>query len=533
MLKAVLSGPVSKPLFNSPAAMKPARIFATLLFIIILPLVPGPAAGAIIEHSFGSPSNSTKGLSELFHVAVAKEPIYLILVEKNRQRLRVLEFDTELRVVADYPSATGENSGIKELSGDSKTPEGIYFITQIFRDDKITIFGDKAFHLDYPNFFDLEAGRNGDGIYIHGTNKKLEPNSTNGCVTLTNGDLDDLETYLNQVVTPVVIVQDLDTITKVKTKLLTRNDYSLVKSLLLTEEIKSANVEYNYLYVVNLGNQAVAVADFIYRPFSRSIMRGASHTYIEYSPEQGWSARKRIWRASPLQIYPEAPVKVAVHPLLGGEVQLAEQTPEEAAAMVAALSPQKIPEQNTAPQAQVAVSGKNSATSQPVISLKSQTDQPAAPDLKTKTPVITAKAPQTLAPMASAASRIEQQQAIKVAAPSQPKDKDQVIAFVKRWREAWISKQIEPYIAFYHDAFRSGDKNLAEWKAHKENLNRTYTFITVNISDIKVDWTTEGATVTFRQEYRSDRYSATGRKTLYLEHSDLGWKIKREVYSRI
>jgi len=104
---------------------------------------------------------------------------------------------------------------------------------------------------------------------------------------------------------------------------------------------------------------------------------------------------------------------------------------------------------------------------------------------------------------------------------------------VERWREAWVSQQIDPYIAFYHDSFRSGDKNLAEWKAHKENLNKTYSFISVNISDIKVDWTTKGATVTFRQEYRSDRYSATGQKTLFLENSDSGWKIKRETYSRI
>jgi hypothetical protein len=236
--------------------------------------------------------------------------MYLILIEKNLQRLRVLEFSNELRVVAEYPCATGEKLGIKEIRGDSKTPEGIYFITQIFRDNKITIFGDRAFHLDYPNFFDREAGRNGDGIFIHGTNKTLQPNSTNGCITLTNYHLDDLERYINQLATPVVIVPELESISKINITRLTEDDFSLAKSLLLTEEIKPENIEYNYLYIVNLGTQTVAVGDFIYRPFNRSIMRGASRLYLNYWPTEGWIASQRIWRASPLEIYPEAPFKV-------------------------------------------------------------------------------------------------------------------------------------------------------------------------------------------------------------------------------
>jgi hypothetical protein len=303
--------------------MKFFNTLASFIIITCLLLLPVLSFGGQTATLTKQSSRAADDLSRLFTVAVAKEPIYLILIEKNLQRLRVLEFDDELRVVADYPSATGENFGIKEVSGDSKTPEGVYFITQIFKDDQITIFGDKAFHLDYPNFFDRKTGRNGDGIYIHGTNKELQLNSTNGCVTLANNDLDDLEKYLNQIVTPVVIVPELTSI-KVNTKQLTKNDFKLTKSLLLAEGLKPKNVEYNYLYVISFGGQTVAVSDFIYRPFRRSLMRGASRTYLQHLPVQGWTASKRIWRASPLQIYPEAPVKVAAHPFATNEVQLAE-----------------------------------------------------------------------------------------------------------------------------------------------------------------------------------------------------------------
>jgi murein L,D-transpeptidase YafK len=153
--------------------MKSFNTLATFIIISSFLLMPCVSTGKPTSSNTNQSSREADGLAQLFKAAVAKEPLYLILIEKNLQRLRVLEYDDGLRVVADYPSATGENFGIKEVSGDSKTPEGIYFITQIFKDDKITIFGDKAFHLDYPNFFDREAGRNGDGIYIHGTNKDL------------------------------------------------------------------------------------------------------------------------------------------------------------------------------------------------------------------------------------------------------------------------------------------------------------------------------------------------------------------------
>jgi hypothetical protein len=69
-------------------------------------------------------------------------------------------------------------------------------------------------------------------------------------------------------------------------------------------------VDFNYLLVISSGSQTVAVSDFIYRPFNRSIMSGTSRTYLQYFSAQRWIAGKRLWRASPLQIYPETPVKL-------------------------------------------------------------------------------------------------------------------------------------------------------------------------------------------------------------------------------
>jgi murein L,D-transpeptidase YafK len=518
-------------------------IFLTLLHLTCIRL---DAFGAVPATALSRDSQQKAALGQLFAVAEAEEPIYLILIEKNLQRLRVLEHDGELKVVAEYFSATGENSGIKEISGDAKTPEGIYFITKVFIDKEITIFGDKAFHLDYPNFFDIEAGRNGDGIYIHGTNTDLKPNSTNGCVTMVNDDLDDLEKYLNQAVTPVVIVPELKPAGQIMNQQLTGQDFLLAKSLLLNENIKPAKVEYNYLYVINLGSQAVAVADFVYRPHKSSMMRGASRSYLERNTDKSWTTRKRIWRTTPLQIYPDSRVKIAARPFAAEQIQITGQPPLVTSNMIAALEPAGQPEADNTTQENIPVqappkpAAKNTAERKPVKNSdkpvknsdkpvkdtdKPQTDRPAAPKAE----------PETIASVSAENAAPAKKPEITVAAlappPAFPKDEDKIRKFVENWRQAWVSKEIKPYINHYDPTFRQGNKDLSQYEAHKENLNRTYEFIRVDISKIKISWTKKGATVSFLQEYQSDRYKTSGSKTLILVYKNDRWKIKREMYS--
>ena len=123
----------------------------------------------------------------------------------------LFEQGESLKHILTFTCATGENPRTKKISGDAKTPEGVYFITEIFQDNEITVFGSRAFHLDYPNvFFDKYDGNNGDGIFIHGTNKTLIPYSTNGCITLNNDDLEILAPFLTVRTIPVIVVETLE-----------------------------------------------------------------------------------------------------------------------------------------------------------------------------------------------------------------------------------------------------------------------------------------------------------------------------------
>ncbi|MCF8076399.1 MAG: L,D-transpeptidase family protein, partial [Desulfotignum sp.] len=78
---------------------------------------------------------------------------HAILVEKQTQRFYLYQTDSEssqlIRVFATNCS-TGEASGPKQVEGDKKTPEGIYFIIDAHEDKDLTpIYGPRAFPTDY------------------------------------------------------------------------------------------------------------------------------------------------------------------------------------------------------------------------------------------------------------------------------------------------------------------------------------------------------------------------------------------------
>ena len=63
--------------------------------------------------------------------------------------------------------------------------------------------------MDYPNLLDQIAGRDGNSIWMHGTNKPLKPRDSNGCVALNNSDIDKLAKYITLNRTPIIVVDEL------------------------------------------------------------------------------------------------------------------------------------------------------------------------------------------------------------------------------------------------------------------------------------------------------------------------------------
>ena len=151
---------------------------------------------------------------QLFPSAIIQLPAdeTVILVEKKSQTLFVYGGKTnELFVLFQAPCSTGEAYGDKSKAGDKRTPEGIYFLKNEYKDKYLSpIYGKKAFPTDYPNLLDKRAGKSGSAIWIHGTNKKLKPRDSNGCIALENFDILKLSGYVSLDKTPVIIVQEIE-----------------------------------------------------------------------------------------------------------------------------------------------------------------------------------------------------------------------------------------------------------------------------------------------------------------------------------
>lgn len=139
---------------------------------------------------------------------------HAIAVDAALSRLYLFENTPDgLRLVADYYASVGKLGIEKVVEGDQRTPLGVYFITG--RLDTATlgdIYGVGALPINYPNALDQARGKTGSGIWLHGTPSSQyarAPLATDGCVALSNPDLQRLLQTVQPRTTPVVIARSL------------------------------------------------------------------------------------------------------------------------------------------------------------------------------------------------------------------------------------------------------------------------------------------------------------------------------------
>lgn len=143
------------------------------------------------------------------------EQRYAVVVDTNKARLYLFEnINGELRFVADYYVSSGKAGAEKIKEGDQKTPLGVYFVTSNLPKSQLSDFyGTGAFPISYPNEWDKKQGKNGHGIWLHGVPSDTysrAPRASNGCVVLTNPDLDKLSKKLQIGLTPVIISENAE-----------------------------------------------------------------------------------------------------------------------------------------------------------------------------------------------------------------------------------------------------------------------------------------------------------------------------------
>jgi murein L,D-transpeptidase YafK len=136
-----------------------------------------------------------------------------VIVDKKTNALHLVNYEgRSYRIIKTFHTTLGLVAGDKEIEGDKKTPEGIYFFEEVRRPPNLEAkFGNLALTMNYPNAWDRYKKRTGSGIWFHATN---EPSRLSrdldslGCVVVKDEELAEIFPQLRYRVSPITIYED-------------------------------------------------------------------------------------------------------------------------------------------------------------------------------------------------------------------------------------------------------------------------------------------------------------------------------------
>jgi tetratricopeptide (TPR) repeat protein len=109
-------------------------------------------------------------------------------------------------------------------------------------------------------------------------------------------------------------------------------------------------------------------------------------------------------------------------------------------------------------------------------------------------------------------------------------DPDEVLSYVSAWAKAWSENDVPGYLGAYAPDFRTPKgESRAAWEAERRSRIAKPRQIQVVVEAPKVEFDDSGrATVTFRQNYRSDALKSINSKTLVMTRAGDKWLIQQE-----
>ncbi|WP_119394210.1 L,D-transpeptidase family protein [Salinibius halmophilus] len=126
--------------------------------------------------------------------------------------------DGSVMLIDTMPISIGKQGYGKQIEGDAKTPIGVYRITSYLTDEQLDDFyGNAAYPVNYPNVWDKRLGRTGSGIWLHAEpyEQKTRPlRDSDGCIVLSNNDIDKLAEYLDVGYTHVISTPEMQLLTR-------------------------------------------------------------------------------------------------------------------------------------------------------------------------------------------------------------------------------------------------------------------------------------------------------------------------------
>lgn len=110
--------------------------------------------------------------------------------------------------------------------------------------------------------------------------------------------------------------------------------------------------------------------------------------------------------------------------------------------------------------------------------------------------------------------------------------RNEMTAFLKSWKESWESMDIDKYMSFYGEDFKTpGFNSYAAWKSHKQKLKEKYEYIKVELSQPFVLIHKDQLIIKTLQKYTSNQHTDYGVKILHALKRNGKYQIIREDWA--
>jgi murein L,D-transpeptidase YafK len=409
---------------------------------------------------------------------------YVFIVDKSKQTLFLYKYTDKPQKIYELTCSTGKKIGAKVRQGDSKTPEGVYYFIKRHEDNELApIYGIRAFPTDYPNLMDKQAERTGSAIWLHGTNRKLIPRDSNGCIVLENENIQKLTQYITLNRTPIIILDRLS-------------------------------------YTPLASKQAAADAIVaLVNSWSSAVEKGGYHEYVsaydpDYVPDITWWQEWLKFRK--IQKNKKKAVSVGMQLL---SVFKHNQT------YVALVSQGVAAGKNATPvgikKLFIQQRGKQFA----IVGESYQKILFARGKKSTSHPILLAAKQTALTPKPASEKKSLASTAVAAAAPA-PKAIEQLVS---QWANTWSGGNIPAYGRLYASDFRGKGMNKSQWLKYKKTLSNKYRYIRISYHRLRTRPAKNGLiAASFIQHYKSSAFSSRGIKELLLKREKGEWKIYRE-----
>ena len=211
-------------------------------------------------------------------LALSSSSRHAIAIDASRSRLYLFENTAarssdargrvsaaQMKLIADCYMSVGSAGVDKRNEGDLRTPLGVYHITSSLDPEKLPdLYGAGALPLNCPNALDTQRGNIGSGIWLHGSPSEQfarAPQACEGCVVLSNPDLQSLLALVSVRTTPVVIATELQW---VRPETLNAEREVFEATLASWRELKSAGdlAQLQRLYSPRFDNRGQTLADW-------------------------------------------------------------------------------------------------------------------------------------------------------------------------------------------------------------------------------------------------------------------------------